>query len=262
MSGQNQPGGGTACANGPACRAYNPATKQPEPAAAGTRLGPACLADVEHHLRALLPAWLDLEQLQLPTLSQSLTGQPGWSSDPHMPVKGGPEALQQEIRWVLMVWETLVRERHRLARHPDGRVRPGLAVQRAVATLAVRVPQLAAIPATMIRPSGCEDAPQLVDGVDACQHIVRLHQRCKAMLGRTVRTFWVNGDCSHPTCGARKIPDVDGPLYRSEPKSERDEPQVYCAVCGNGRPYAHYEQYVRALVWPALHGDDTSADAA
>ena len=245
------------CAHAEHCRGFDRTARQPAETA-GNPLCTRCLDSHERDLRGLLWDWLDLEQLQMPSLAQSLTGQPNGSTEPAMPMAGGPEALQSEIAHVLATWEDVIRDRHRLADVPATR-RQGPTVQRAVTLLAPRVDILSRLDATTVYPTGCEDTPTDMTGVEALTHISHLHQRARAMLGRTRRTYWVPGDCG--LCGAQPTEGVPGPLYRHEPRHEGDESPVWCDHCDGWRSHDDYERYVTMLVWPQLHHDQDEATA-
>lgn len=239
------------CAHNDQCRGFDRTSRQPAETN-GNPLCARCLDSHERDLRALLWDWLDLEQLQLPSLAQSLTGQPNGSTEPAMPLAGGPEALQSEIAHVLATWEDVIRDRHRLADTPPTR-RQGPTVQRAVALLAPRVDILARLDAIAVYPTGCEDQPQDMTGVEALLYITALHKRARAMLGRTCRKFWVPGEC--PLCDARPVEGVPGPLYRYEPRHLEDESPVWCTACDGWQTFDDYQRRARIIVWPHLHQD-------
>jgi hypothetical protein len=255
----HQPAGCIPCRNSDHCRQHTTARNP---------LCRNCLDHASRDIRALLWDWIDLEQLQIPSLAQTLTGQPNGTATPAMPLAGAPEALQAEIAWVLTTWEEIVRDAQRLSAGtatppvapwhttvtnppPDARVRDGAAVHRAVGILAPRVADLARLPPTAVPPTGCEDPFADMDGVEALQQIAALHQRARSMLGRTVRDVWLPGGCM--LCDAPKIDGVDGPLYRSEPREEGDEPPVWCTQCGEWRTYDDYQKSILLIVWPHLH---------
>jgi hypothetical protein len=241
----------TLCRHDEHCAGWDRTTRTPATATAGPLCEP-CLARHTADLRALLYDYVDLEQLHYPSLAQALTGQPNGSPAPAMPINGNAEALQAEIVWALTTWEREIRVAQRL--HQPPAARPGRAVHRAVHTLTDRTRALATLPPRQVRPAGVEDPPQTMDGGDALAHLSDLHRRARAMLGRTRRVFWVPGEC--PSCDATPEPGVPGPLYRSEPRDEGDEPPVVCDRCGETRTYDDYERYVRMLVWPHRHDGD------
>lgn len=245
------------CRSGDRC----PDNTHGQPAPRGrTQLCDRCLDHAVEQARtdihSLLFDWLDLEQLHHPSLAQALTGQPNGSPQPAMPLNGAADALQAEIAWALGTWEHAVRADRQLHQPPTNAVRAGHRVWRAVTLLTRHTRTLAELPARPVQAAGCEDPPAPMDGVDALHHLSKLHARARGMLGRTRRTFWVPGDCSH--CGATQTPGVPGPLYRSEPRDEGDEPPVYCDRCGNSRTEADYQRYLTMLVWPALHSSEAA----
>lgn len=233
-----------------ACAGYDWPARHAAPVDPPAPLCDGCLTTAERDIRLLPLDWYDLAQLQAPTLSQAMDGNRTTGNRP-MPLAGAPEALQAEILHVTTTWEGELRARHHLST-AAGRVRGGIAVQRAAATLAPRVGLLARVGPTAVYPTGCEDPPEDLSGVDAIWALRRLHQRARAMLGRTRRVFWVPGDCSY--CGAADVPGVDGPLFRGEPLRERHEPPVTCGRCGRSRSYDDYQRYLARLVWPAMNG--------
>lgn len=226
------------CASAERCRAYNPANRQP------AYVGPAylcdpCLTAAERDVRTLVYDYVDLAQLQTPVLSQALDAQPRGKAAPPMPLNGAAEALQAEIHHVLTTWETEIRAAAQLADPPTGQ-RPGAEVQRAVTILAPRLRQLAQIEA-VVYPTGCEDEPADMCGWQAIHHLQQLHQRARAMLGRTHRTTQLPGTCT--SCGLDE-------LHRDEPRYEADPCDVYCRNCDTTWTHNDYQQYVTMLVWP------------
>jgi hypothetical protein len=225
--------------------------------------GPLCATELRAAARdvpMLLWDYLDLEQ-QLPRpLSQALDGQPSGKPGPPIPLALAPEALQAEIVHVLTTWEAEVRARCGLSEPPErgpnlpwhttvskrpplAKVRAGAAVQRALAVLAPRLPDLARIPATAVQATGAEDPPEDMAGWEALLHLSRLHTRARAMLGRTRRTAQLPGDCSG--CGAYD-------LRRDEPRDEGDPCPVYCGQCGRQWSDEEYSRYVRLMVTPGM----------
>jgi hypothetical protein len=186
--------------------------------------------------------YLDLAQMAPRPLSQALDTQPSGKPGPPIPIALAPEALQAEIHHVLTTWEEIVREACRLTPVPDGRVRPGAAVQRAVAVLAPRMVELSKLGVREVYPTGCEDRETEVAGWEAALNLIRLDQRCRSMLGRTRRTTLLPGECSD--CGAAD-------LRRDEPREEGDDPPVYCGHCARTWTSAEYDRFVMLLVWPS-----------
>ncbi|MFF0822386.1 hypothetical protein ACFYUR_18650 [Micromonospora haikouensis] len=233
------------CVSDTRCRAYNPTTKAP----ADTTSSPlcdACLAAAERDIRSLVYDYVDLEQLQAPSLSQALHMQPTGKAAPPMPLNGAAEALQAEIVHVAVTWEEIVRDHCGLSNWvPDQPRRPGAALQHAITILAPRLRQLAAIEAADVYPTGCEDDPTPITGWQAIHHLQHLHARARGMLGRTHRTTHLPGTCS--TCGYNE-------LHRDDPRHEHDPCDVYCNNCHTTWPHTDYQQYVTQLVWPARAG--------
>ncbi|MFI2663259.1 hypothetical protein [Micromonospora carbonacea] len=231
------------CVSDTRCRAYNPATRQPADTTS-TPLCDACLTAAERDIRALVYDYVDLEQLQAPSLSQAIHMQPTGKAAPPMPLNGAAEALQAEIVHVAVTWETEVRAAANLTDPPTIR-RGGPNIQRATTTLTAHLHTLARLPATAVYPTGPNDDPTDVTGWEAVHHLQHLHQRARGMLGRTYRTTHLPGTCSG--CGIDE-------LHRDDPRDEGDPCDVYCANCHATWPHDDYRQYVTNLVWPQRTG--------
>lgn len=237
------------CVSDRHCKAYDHLAKQPAWTTPGHPLCDVCLDTAARDTSLLVVDWYDLEQQQYPSLSQAMNAQPGARRDPPMPLRGEPEALQAEIHHVLTTWETEVRAAARLADLPPLH-RHGAAVQRAVTVLKPRMRLLASLPPVDVFPAGCEDTPTTMAGWEAVHHLQHLRARARAMLGWTYRSRWVPGDCW--TCDGRDADDLDGPLYRAEPRYEGDESLVYCDRCGQHRTELDYHTYLTTLEWPSF----------
>ncbi|WBB94208.1 hypothetical protein [Verrucosispora sp. WMMC514] len=237
------------------CKGYDRLERRPAWTATTHPYCDPCIAAATRDIRMLACDWYDLAQQQYPTLSQA----PSTSSahrqrpEPPIPLREGPDALQREIHHAVTTWEAVVREHARLST-PADLARHGPAVQRAVGILAPRVRLLAQLPATTVYPTGCEDQPTDMTGADAIDHLCRLRARARSMLGWTHRRRWVPGDCW--ACDGRDADDLDGPLYRSEPRYEPGTwdgvltSRVHCDRCGQDRPEADYDEYLVTLRWP------------
>ncbi len=239
------------CLSGDTCRGYDRLAKHPAYTTARDPLCNTCIAAAERDTRMLPLDYLDLAQMQAPSLSQALDTQRRGSSGPPMPLAGVPEALQAEIVYVTTMWADELRQRHRLADQrkpylvgawhttasnppPPPKRLPGGEVQRAVATLAPRLRDLARIGPDMRYPSGVDDDPTEIAGWEAVHHLQRLHQRARSLLGRTHRSSPVPGSCS----------DCGGELWRDEPRYARDPCNVYCSLCHLTWTTDEYETYV------------------
>ncbi|MFI6228612.1 hypothetical protein ACIBCR_15025 [Micromonospora echinospora] len=231
------------CASDAHCRYYNRTAGTPAPAGR-TPLCDGCLDAASRDIPRLLYDYIDLEQLQAPTLSQALNMQPAGKSAPPMPLKGEPEALQAEIAYTLTMWEEIIRDVCQLSPMPDVR-RGGPNVQRALGILTPRLDVLANQPPTTVYPNGPEGAPQDIAGWEAVHQMQRLHHRARGMLGRTHRTTHLPGTCS--TCGLDQ-------LHRDDPRHPEDPCDVYCQECGTTWPHDDYQTYVTQLVWPTRTG--------
>lgn len=258
---------GRHCVSDTRCRAYDPAAKMPAPVGV-CPLCDDCLTDAARDIRSLPYDYLDLAQLHEASLSQALKDRTSGSHESPLLIAGQVEALQAEIVHATTTWETEVRQAARLAvaEHaapvaawhttvslptPVGGGRPGHQVQRAAATITTHIRTLATLPATTVYPTGCEDDPTELSGVNAVDHLRELHKRARGMLGRTSPQPWIPGDCWY--CEAR---DADtawqqgGPLYRTSPRHLEDIPTVHCAGCNHYRTYDDYETYMATLLWP------------
>lgn len=249
--------GGSNCASGTACKAFDRAAGRAYPTS--DPLCPACLDAAERDIRALVYDYIDLEQLHETSMSQAINEKTAGSKEKTMLLVAHVEALQAEIVHVVTTWEVELRAAGRLSEAPE-RARAGAHVQRAINIIAPRVERLSKLPATAVYRTGCEDPIEDITGWEAIHHLTGLHSRARATLGRTTRTFYIPGDCW--ACGARPVPDVPGPLYRSEPRFERDPMQVTCEPCGASRPYADYEHLQRTLMWPDQETDQLVRVAA
>lgn len=247
------------CASAERCRAYDHIAKHAEPVNHRDPLCEPCLTAAERDVRTLVYDYVDLAQLQIPTLSQAMDAQPRGKAGPPMPLKGEPEALQAEIHHVTTLWAGELRIRHRLSNRqrpmivgawhttvtnppPPARRLPGAEVEQAVATLTPRLADLARIPPTTVYPSGCDDDARDLTGWEAVHHLQHLRNRARGMLGWTRRTTHLPGTCSG--CGLDE-------LRRDEPRYREDPCDVYCHGCGDTWTTREYDQYVTMLVWPA-----------
>ncbi|MEU8334821.1 hypothetical protein [Micromonospora tulbaghiae] len=244
------------CANGPRCRNQHPHTQQPATTTGGSPWCSTCLDRPARDIRNLTVDYLDLAQLHEASLSQALHDRTTGSHESPLLIAGHIEALQAEIVHVATTWEQEVRAAARLATPeqrapvaawhttitrptPVGAGRPGHQVQRAATLLAAHIHTLAALPATTVYPTGCEDQPTDYTGADAIEHLQALHQRARAMLGRTRRTRRLPGTC----------PDCHADLNQQEPLHPDDDCPVYCAnQCGMQWTYTQYEQWMTAFL--------------
>ncbi|MET0416038.1 MAG: hypothetical protein ABW022_08460 [Actinoplanes sp.] len=257
------------CRSGPACKMHDGVNPYPTPRA----LCDGCLSAAEPDVRGLVFDYLDLAQLQEPSMSQAINQRvSGGATEAPMPLAGHVDELQAEIVHALSVWEYELRTACRLSdpgtyaplwrttvydhirlqydTPVTTKARGGHLVQRAVSVVAPRLDRLAALPDTLVCPTGVEDEPVHMAGWEAVHQLQMLHRRARAALGRTTRRFWIPGECW--ACAAHPLRGVDGPLYRSEPRHHEDPMEVHCSPCGATRPYPDYETYMSTLLWPAL----------
>jgi hypothetical protein len=263
-----------ACINGPRCPGWNGRHAEPTE----DPLCHACLDRAGRDIRALVYDYLDLAQLHEASLSQAPTeNTSGGGHESPTLLAEHVETLQAEIAYVTALWEHALRadgrlsnprtfaplwsntvyDRINLTTGSTGlrRARAGALVQRAVNIITTRIERLARLDPVTVCPTGIEDQPTAMAGWEAIEHLQQLHARARGTLGRTTRRFWIPGECWH--CDAHPIRDVDGPLYRSEPRFPEDPMQVHCQPCGATRPYADYEHYQQHLLWP---DQDTDAN--
>lgn len=256
------------CASDTRCRAYNHVDKHAAWVDPRTPLCDDCLSAAERDVRILVFDYVDLAQLQAPSMSQALDAQPHGKAGPPMPLRAEPEALQAEIHHVATLWAGELRTKLRLANPqrayivgawhttatnppPPPRRQHGSEVQEAVDTLTPRLRDLAQLAPHTVYPTGSDDDPQDMAGWEAVHHLQHLHQRARGMLGRTHRTKQVPGTC--PTC--------DGDLYRDDPRYPEDPCPVYCATDGCGQQWSHdeYEAWaVDLLLAPKPRGKATT----
>lgn len=230
------------CASGDHCHAYDHLARHPAWVPPADPLCEPCITVAGHDVRALIWDYIDLEQLQIPSLSQALDPQRRGKAAPPMPLAGGPEALQAEMCYVATLWEHEVLYRDRLPeRITTGRA--GWVLDRAVGFLAPRLGRLARIPATTVFPRGRDDDPTDMCGWEAVHHLQALHRRARSLLGRTQRTTRLPG-----TCAGRPGKPCAGDLYRDEPRFDSDPCPVYCPVCGLTLTAGEYDQRVGLLL--------------
>lgn len=249
------------CASDERCRVYDSIAKH------AAHIGPvplcdACLTPATRDVRTLVYDYVDLAQLQIPSLSQAMDAQPRGKAAPPMPLRGEPEALQREIHHVTTLWAAELRREHQLATRqrpyivgawhttatnppPPPRRLDGGEVQEAVATIAPRLRDLAALGPRTVFPAGSDDAPEDMAGWEAVHQLQHLRQRARSMLGWTRRVTHLPGTCSN--CGLDE-------LRRDEPRYPEDPCDVYCNQCGTTWDNDSYNQYVTMLVWPTRQG--------
>jgi hypothetical protein len=225
-----------------------------------------CIGGYERDIRMLRYHYLDLAQLQYPSLSQAMDTQTRGRGGPPMPMAGNPEALQAEIHHAVTLWADELRTRLGLSQPrptvivgawhttktnppPKPQPKPGAELEQALTILTPRLRLLARIPPTAVFPTGCDDTPQDMTGVDAVLHLSKLHQRARSMLGRTQRSTKVPGSCS----------DCFGELRRDEPRYEQDPCPIYCAQCGTTWTKDAYDRFVGLeLAITRRNGRDTA----
>jgi hypothetical protein len=267
------------CINGPRCPGWDGRHAQPT----SDPYCRDCLDRAERDIRGLVYDYVDLAQLHEASLSQAPSEHTsgGGHESPTL-LAEHVEALQAEIVYVTALWEHALRadgrlsnpktfaplwsntvyDRLNLTTGSNGlrRARPGHIVQRAVTLITGRIERLARLDTITVCPAGIDDEPTVMNGADAITHLQQLHQRSRGTLGRTTRRFWIPGECWN--CDAHPVRDMDGPLYRSEPRYPEDPMSVHCQPCGATRSYADYEHYQQTLLWPGQDTDDLVRTAA
>lgn len=230
------------CTAGDRCRGYRHDLKQPAWTNDGGPLCEDCLVEAERDIGRLLLDWRDLEEM-LPKAA----GQGEYVSgtrDAPVPLNLGVEALQAEILHVLTTWAEVMSDYADLADPPDGRARAGWAVQRAVTILQPRVRQLALIGPTEVFPTGPEDAPEPLSGVDAIAAMSRLHRRAHHQLGLTRAVTNLPGECS--ACGLATLAGDRGD--RTALARDDGSDVVYCRACGAWQTRDEYDRDTSASV--------------
>ncbi len=147
------------------------------------------------------------------------------------PVDTNVDGLAREIHWALTCWEPALREAAGLSPEVVRNVRPGWAVANAVAVIAPRVAQLAALPLTACYADGLDGGPVERDGRDAIAQLRRLHRRARAILGITQLVFRLPGECSNGCTG-----------WTLRRKAGADT--VWCVACERRWTYEDYRRYV------------------
>jgi hypothetical protein len=269
------------CLNDTTCQQYDRQAGHAWPTS--KPLCDACLDHAEPAITGLVYDYLDLAQLHEASMSQAINEKTsGGGHESPILIAGNVEALQAEIVHVTTTWEHALRAVCQLSNPgtfaPLWRTtvydhlnlttraaslrsaRAGALVQRAVGIITPRLSLLAGLPAVTVCPTGIEDEPTLVHGWEAIQHLQHLHRQARSVLGRTIRSFFIPGDCWQ--CGARPTDGVDGPLGRTEPRCEGDPMQVHCTRCTAVRPYADYEHMQQHLMWPGQATDSLVRIAA
>lgn len=261
MPDSTPPGADRRCQAGPRCVEYDRARQvAPLLHPDSPPLCPDCLRVAERDVRALPADYVALEQLVPPSISQWSDGAPIRSSPGELPlpVRQYILVLQRTMWWVATAWEPVVRELDQLTPERRKGVREGWALQQAVTVIAPRLPQLA-----RVGPVDMADYPPIDEtvtsaivwgpdrtryithttptGVDGILHMRRLHSLAIAATGLTRRIRRVPGSCHECL--------RDGTLRQNEPAHHRDDPPVWCDVCGAWRPYDEYERLIRLLVW-------------
>lgn len=215
---------GDRCASGRSCRGDH------DGHGALVADGPLCLACLDASradLRALVLDYADLEQLLVATGTRALfvTG----TREPPIPYAVGIDALQHDIWYAVTTWEEIVRDLAGLA-EPAVRVRPGWAVQHAVAILEHRLGMLSRVGPVALYLDG---RPGEQTGLEAVQGFSSLHKRARAALGLTRHVERLYGRCR--AC--------DWETLRRDAGSET----VYCAHCGVKQTRDEYHRWLAEL---------------
>jgi len=224
-----------ACLAGRRCRSYDRRTQTA--AATEAPLCPTCLTAATADIGQLTADYRDLEQQLSPTLGQWGDGQPGHSGEPPIPIRCNVEALQREIWYLSTAWAEVLADHHRLA-DPPWPVRPGRAVQNAVATIAVRVDALAQIGATLFVSYPRDDdatvfGPVTLSRITGAQGVLDLadtHRRARTLLGLTAPTRSLPGYCQNRSCG------------RPELRQDNGSDTVWCGHCAARMSRDDYER--------------------
>ncbi len=266
------PAEGRPCAQGPWCAS---AVTDPE----GNRLpapGPRAFCDRDR-------ARIETALAGLPRLYACLgaeIGTPAQGSTPvrspfgpRLPLRADIDAIMRLAEEVLVSWHERVAAVARLS-FPEGRVRPGVAVSRAVQVLSPRLDALLALgPEPMRRAVSLdalaqlpEDAPGVVrsvyaavhadlSGADAGLEILRVHRLARAALGETkARPEELLGvPCRNEECDMLA-------LRRAELPSDPAAPAWWseCSACGDRMTEEEYRDWVRRYArWAQRRAPET-----
>ncbi len=164
------------------------------------------------------------------------------SKTPPVPLRAGVEALMRDVVSVVSSWEEVVRDVARLSESPTGSRRDGVAVTTGCRVLVTHVDVLLALPVSpQTRILSLKDASELPEGTSGIVHksaefavavlelggedagleILRLHARCRSMLGMTKRRDLITVPCFN--CGHSAI-------YRDETWDGLAD-EAYCGNC-------------------------------
>jgi hypothetical protein len=183
-----------------------------------------CLDAGARDLRALVLDYADLEQLLVAGGTQDLYV--SGTRDPPTPYALGIDALQHEIWHVTTSWEEIIREVCALA-EPAIKVRPGWAVQHAVAILETRVKIIVGVGPCTVHIDG---EPTEQTGLQAVQGFTWLHRRARSALGLTRHVERLYGDCA--VCGWHDL------------RREHGSETVYCQHCKAGQTWDDYRRWL------------------
>lgn len=213
------------------CRGFDPTTRTPAPTW-GNPLCEDCLRACHHVVAVLLIYdYVDLEQHIGPSTGtgEHVSG----TREAPIPLSLGIEALQRQIWLLTTTWEQVLRDVDSLA-EPQGRVRDGYAVQRAITIIEPRIERLAKIPLTDVMPEGPDAPPEPHSGAEGLLAMASLHGRVRAALGLTRLVHSIPGECS--CCGLPALRRDDG------------TDTVYCAGCYAWMTIDEYARYATMAV--------------
>lgn len=167
----------------------------------------------------------DLAGHLYPSLGQWGDGQPGYSGEPAMPLRGDVEALQRAIWTTTTTWEEILRDHCGLSANPR------LTVHTAVAIIEPRVHLLARIGPVDLNGPTVHDPPEDMTGAEAILAMMRLHQRARGVLGLTNDTRTLPGYCQNTKC---QRPDL---------RQDNGKDDVYCGTCAAVMTRDDYERW-------------------
>lgn len=232
----------TRCAADSRCVAWDSVARQPA-WTDGAPLCVDCLTVCGQDIGRLVADYVALEQVLAPGSGggEFVSG----TRERPVPLRLGVEALQARMLHVLTTWEAVVRDVCGLSDSVEDGVRDGWAIQAAVKILEPRVRRLAALGATEVYPTGCEDDPTDMTGMEALLAMRDLHRDAHRMLGLTRKVNRLPGEC--PRCGLGTLVAPDGTEH---PALARDngKDEVVCQACGHWMEREEYERYAGLVV--------------
>ena len=218
------------CLRSDRCVAYDRRTRTAAEVDDRNPLCPGCLQVAQRDISRLAIDYADLHGHLYPSLGQWGDGQPGYTGEPAMPLRGDVEALQRAIWTTTTTWEEILRD------HCGLSVNPHLTVATAVAVLEPRVEMLARIGPVDLNGPTVHDPPEDMTGAEAILAMMRLHQHARSVLGLTDDTRRLPGYCQNTKC------------LRPDLRQDNGSETVYCGVCAATMTRDDYEKIGNAFL--------------